>query len=152
MSGRWRPRGQYEQRAADPLPQAPARAPSNLKVTIYHNADCTASRNALEAIRAAGHDPVVIEYLKTPLRREEIAALIALAKLSPQAATRTYETEYRDLGLEDREPGDDEMLDVLTEHPQLLNRPFVTVVQDSGEITAALCRPSEKVNQLLQTP
>ncbi len=128
------------------------RAPSNLKVTIYHNADCTASCNALDAIRAAGHDPVVIEYLKTPLLREEIAALIALARLSPQAATRQYETEYRDLGFEEREPSDDEMLDVLTEHPRLLNRPFVTVVRDGGEIAAALCRPSEKVNQLLQKP
>ena len=150
MSGRWRPRVQYEQRTAD-APQAPVRAPSNLKVTIYHNADCTASRNALEAIRAAGHEPVVIEYLKTPLRREEIAALIALAKLSPHEATRQYETEYRELGLEDRETGADEMLDVLVDHPRLLNRPFVTVVQENGEITAALCRPSEKVSQLLQT-
>ena len=121
-----------------------------MQVTIYHNADCGTSRNALLAIRAAGHEPVIVEYMKTPLRRDEIAALIALARLSVREAARRFEKLYRDMELDRRDAGPDELLDAITENPSLLNRPFVTVVRDNGEITAALCRPSERVKLLLQ--
>src|SRR5579871_2697993 len=46
-----------------------------LEITIYHNPDCGTSRNALFAIRAAGHKPRIFEYLKTPLSRGAIAEL-----------------------------------------------------------------------------
>ena len=123
-----------------------------MQITIYHNADCGTSRNALLAIRAAGHEPVIIEYLKTPLRRDQIASLVALAGLSVRDAARRFEKLYREMGLDQRDVGADELLDALTENPSLLNRPFVTVVRDNGEITAALCRPSEMVKRLLQAP
>lgn len=150
MSGRWQPGRPFDRDLARQAPQVPVQAAPALQVTIYHNPDCAASCNTLEAIRAAGHEPTIVEYLKVPLRRDEIAALIALAGLSVLEAARTYETEYRALGLQDDQADADRLLDVLTDNPRLLNRPFVTVVQESGEMTAALCRPSEKVARLLQ--
>ncbi len=36
-----------------------------MNIVIHHNPDCGASRNVLATIRAAGYEPVVIEYLKT---------------------------------------------------------------------------------------
>ena len=32
-------------------------------ITIYHNPRCSTSRKVLDAIRAAGHEPVVVDYL-----------------------------------------------------------------------------------------
>jgi len=123
-----------------------------MKVTIYHNADCGTSRNALLAIRATGIEPVIVEYLKTPLRREQIASLISLAGLSVRDAARRQEKLFIELGLDQRDVGSDEILDALVENPSLLNRPFVTVERDNGEITAKLCRPSELVKRLLLAP
>jgi arsenate reductase len=123
-----------------------------MKITIYHNAECGTSRNALLAIRAAGHEPVIIEYMKTPLRRDQIAALISLAGLSVRNAARPFEKLYREMGLDERDVGSDELLDALAENPSLLNRPFVTVVRENGAMAAALCRPSERVRMLLQVP
>jgi arsenate reductase len=123
-----------------------------MKVTIYHNAECGTSRNALLAIRAAGHEPVIVEYMRTPLRREEIAALIALAGLSVRDAARRSEKLYREMELDRRDAGAEEILNALVENPGLLNRPFVTVKHDNGKTVAALCRPSERVRMLLQVP
>ncbi len=121
-----------------------------MKVTIYHNAECGTSRNALLAIRAAGHEHVIVEYMKTPLRRDEIEGLLALAGLSVRDSARRFEKLYREMELDRRDAGAEEILSALVENPSLLNRPFVTVTHDNGKTVAALCRPSERVKLLLQ--
>lgn len=45
-------------------------------ITIYHNPDCGTSRNTLAMIRAAGYEPLVVEYLKTGWTRELIETLL----------------------------------------------------------------------------
>ena len=51
-----------------------------MDVTIYHNPACGTSRNTLGLIRNAGIEPRVIEYLKAPPGRDELAHLIALTR------------------------------------------------------------------------
>lgn len=118
-----------------------------MQVTIYHNPDCGTSRNALANIRAAGHEPRIVEYIKTPLRRSEIVALLAQMNLSVYDVIRSREPLFRELGLDERDVGQDELLDALAEYPILMNRPIV-VVQDGARATVRLCRPSELVKSL----
>jgi arsenate reductase (glutaredoxin) len=47
-----------------------------VKSTIYHNPACGTSRNTLAMIRAAGIEPVVIEYLKTPPTADKIRTIV----------------------------------------------------------------------------
>ena len=47
-----------------------------MTVTIYHNPACGTSRNTLALIRNSGEEPRIVEYLKTPPSREELADLI----------------------------------------------------------------------------
>ena len=48
-----------------------------MTVTIYHNPQCSNSRRALEVIRQSGIEPVIVEYLKTPLTADQLGALVA---------------------------------------------------------------------------
>jgi arsenate reductase len=113
-----------------------------VKATIYHNPDCGTSRNTLALIRHFGVLPQVIEYLKTPPARAELAAILAKAGLTPQQAARKKGTPYAELGLD--KASDEAVLDAMMAHPILINRPLV--VTDLG---AALCRPSDVVLDLL---
>src|SRR5690606_16824239 len=54
-----------------------------MDATIYHNPNCSTSRNALARLREAGANVTVIEYLKTPPTRDELARLYARAGLTP---------------------------------------------------------------------
>jgi len=114
---------------------------------IYHNPDCGTSRNALAMIRASGEEPHVIEYLNSPPSRQKLVDLIAAMGLSVRDLLRRKGTPYDALGLDDPSIGDDRLLDLMVEHPILINRPIV--VTNKG---AALCRPSEQVLGLLATP
>jgi len=115
-----------------------------MTVTIYHNPACGTSRNTLEIIRHAGIEPVVIEYLKTPPSKEDLARMIADSGLSVREAIREKGTPYEELGLADPALSHDQLLDARIPNPILINRPLG--VTDMG---TRLCRPSEVVLDIL---
>ncbi|ODR90346.1 arsenate reductase (glutaredoxin) [Sinorhizobium alkalisoli] len=115
-----------------------------MDVTIYHNPACGTSRNTLALIRHAGIEPKVIEYLKTPPDREELAGMIRDAGLSVREAIREKGTPYAELGLGDPSLSDDQLLTAMIEHPILINRPFVVT-----RLGTRLARPSEAVLDIL---
>lgn len=115
-----------------------------MTVTIYHNPACGTSRNTLEIIRHAGIEPTVIEYLKTPPSKEDLAKMIADSGLSVRQAIREKGTPYEELGLADPALSDDQLLDAMIATPILINRPLVVT-----EMGTRLCRPSEVVLDIL---
>ena len=115
-----------------------------MAITIYHNNACGTSRKTLEAIRASGVEPEIIDYVKNPPSRAGLKAMIAKAGLTARAAMRDKGELYEELGLADASLSDDALLDAMIAHPILINRPFV--VTDKG---VRLCRPSELVLELL---
>jgi arsenate reductase (glutaredoxin) len=115
-----------------------------MDITIYHNPACGTSRNTLALIRAAGIEPKVIEYLKTPPSRDTVRALAAATGEPLRALIREKGTPFAELGLADTALTDDHLLDAIEAHPVLLNRPIV--VSPKG---TRLCRPSEAVLPLL---
>ena len=115
-----------------------------MTVTIYHNPKCGTSRNTLAMIRQSGEEPEIIEYLKTPPSREKLVELTAAMGIAPRDLLRRKGTPYDELGLDDPKWSDDQLIDFMVEHPILMNRPIV--VTEKG---AALCRPKEKVLELL---
>jgi arsenate reductase (glutaredoxin) len=118
-----------------------------MKIKIYHNPACGTSRNTLAMIRNAGIEPEIVEYMKNPIGRDELADLIRRAGLRVRDAVRTKGDLYTELGLDNPVLSDDELLNAMTANPKLINRPFV-VTPD----TVKLCRPSEAVLDILPSP
>jgi arsenate reductase (glutaredoxin) len=118
-----------------------------MSITIYHNPGCGTSRNVLARIRNSGEEPEIVEYLKTPPSRERLAALIAAVGTSVRDLLRQKGTPYDELGLDDPKFSDDEMIDLMLEHPILINRPIVET-----PLGTRLCRPSEAVLDILPNP
>ena len=118
-----------------------------MTVTIYHNPDCSTSRNVLGLIRNNGEEPRVVEYLKTPPGRDELADLIARMGIPVRALLRRKGTPYDALGLDDPALTDSQLLDAMAAHPILIERPIVVT-----PLGVKLCRPSETVLDILPGP
>ena len=87
----------------------------------------------------------VIEYLKTPLSREDLERIVDLVPESPEEMVRK-DKNFSELGLNaDDYKSKDPVVDILLEHPKLMQRP----VMIRGE-RAVIGRPSEKVLALLE--
>lgn len=113
-------------------------------ITIYHNPACGTSRNTLALIRHAGIEPVVVEYLKTPLTAAQLAELVAALAIPVRDLLREKGTPFTELGLADAKWSDAELLGFIEQYPILMNRPVVVT-----PLGAKLCRPSEEVLELL---
>lgn len=110
--------------------------------TIYHNARCSKSREALALLAEHGIEPKVVRYLETPPTVDELRTLIADAGVTVRQAVRTKESAYKDLGLADA--SDEELLAAMVADPILIERPFV--VTDKG---TRLGRPTSAVEEIL---
>ena len=116
-------------------------------IVIYHNPDCGTSRNTLAMIRQSGETPQVIEYLRTPPGRERLVELLEAMAMPGRDLLRRKDTPYDALGLGDPTLNDADLLDAMTAHPILINRPIVVTPRG-----ARLCRPSEVVVEILPNP
>ena len=114
------------------------------EVEIWHRPSCSNSRGALEILREAGIEPVVVDYVASPPTKARLRQAIADAGLTVREAIRSKEPVYATLGLSDPGLSDDALLDALVANPILINRPFVVTPRG-----VRLCRPSELVLDLL---
>lgn len=113
-------------------------------ILIHHNPDCGTSRNVLAIIRAAGVEPVVIDYQTQGWTRPQLLGLFAAANLKPSEALRKSKSPAKALGLLEEGVDEAHILDQMLEHPILVNRPIVCSPKG-----IKLCRPSEAVFELL---
>ena len=118
-----------------------------MTVTIYHDPDCATSRDVLALVRNSGVEPRVVEYLKTPPSREELAELLRRMDIPLRAVLRRKGTPCDALGLDDERWDDGRLLELMLRHPVLIDRPIVAT-----PLGVRLCRPSETVLNLLPDP
>jgi arsenate reductase len=113
-------------------------------ITIFHNPSCGTSRSVLAVIREAGQEPTVVEYLKTGWTRPQLKGLLSAMNASARDILRVRGTPAEELGLTKPSTSDAAILKAMVADPILVERPIVVTAKG-----AALCRPAERVRDLL---
>jgi len=111
--------------------------------TIYHNPACGTSRNALAALREAGLEVQVVEYLKAGWTKPQLKGLLAAMGAAPRDVLRTRGAPPEAAALVDG-ASDEAVLDAMVRFPTLVERPIVTTAKGTQ-----LCRPVDKLQDLL---
>jgi arsenate reductase len=114
------------------------------EVTIYQKPTCSTCRQAVQLLKESGKPFKAINYYETPFTKAQLKSLLKKARLSPVDIVRTKEDVYKDLGLAKKNLSDDEWLDLLIAHPDLIQRPIV----EKGE-KVILARPADSVKELI---
>lgn len=113
-------------------------------IQIYHNPRCSKSRSTMELLTEKGVQPEVIEYLKSPPNKQQLEQILDMLGLEPRQLMRTHETEYKENNLADESLSRDQLIEAMTKHPKIIERPIVIC---NGK--AAIGRPPETVLEIL---
>ena len=113
-------------------------------ITIYHKPTCTTCRQAVQRLKDSGKSFTAINYYEQSFTKSQLKKLLKKAGLSPRDVLRTKEEIYQELGLSKKQLSDDELLDLMVQYPDLIQRPIV----EKGD-RAILARPAESIEKLL---
>jgi arsenate reductase len=95
-------------------------------------------------LRESGIPYEKVNYYIEPLSKKKLTELVRKLKMKPRDLLRKGEPVYKELGLARDEFSDSELIALMVEHPDLLQRPIV----ERGD-RAVLGRPTENVKELL---
>lgn len=113
-------------------------------IVIYEKPTCSTCRQAVQLVKDSGKPFRTVNYYVTPFTKTKLTALLKKGKLSARDVLRTKEDVYKELGLAKKNLPDDELVDLMIKHPDLIQRPIV----EKGE-QALLARPAELVKRFL---
>ena len=113
-------------------------------ITVYEKPTCTKCREMDRFLRESSVDFSKINYYLEPLSEKKLRELIRKMGIKPRELLRTSEPIYRELGLGKKDFSNDEIIALMVEHPDLIQRPIV----ERGD-RAVLGRPTENVKALL---
>jgi arsenate reductase (glutaredoxin) len=113
-------------------------------ITVYEKPTCTKCREMDRFLRESGVDFSKVNYYIEPLSKKKLKELVRKMKIDPRDLLRKSESVYKELGLAKGEFSDDEIISLMVEHPDLMQRPIV----ERGD-RAVLGRPTENVEELL---
>ena len=111
---------------------------------VYEKRTCSTCRKLAALLEDEGIEFDRVDFHVEPLTADELRALVAKIGAPARDLFRAREPVYQELGLDQREPDDEEAITLMAEHPALLQRPVV----EQGD-RAVLARPVERVRELL---
>jgi arsenate reductase (glutaredoxin) len=114
------------------------------EMTIYQKPTCSTCREAVRLLRESGQPFKAINYYEQPFTKHLLKTLLKKAGLAVREVLRTKEDLYKSLKLSSDKLSDDELLDLMVKHPDLIQRPLV----EKGE-RAMLARPAETIRKML---
>ncbi len=117
---------------------------TSLKVQILHNPRCSKSRATLQILKDNGIEPEIILYQDTPPNGDQLTLILKKLGMKPRELMRKGQPEYKEMGLDNEQLNDEQLIAAMLKVPILIERPIV-LANDK----AAIGRPPESVLEIL---
>ena len=115
----------------------------SMKITIYQKPSCTTCRQTMAILKESGVDFDAVDYYSDPIPKGKLKELLSKMKCSARDIVRTKEPIFKELKLAERQVSEEELIDLMVKHPDLIQRPIV----EKGT-KAILARPAEKIQEI----
>jgi arsenate reductase len=115
-----------------------------MKIVVYQKPTCTTCRQVYAALKAGGVDFSAVDYYVDPIPKTKLLELLRKMRMTPRDLLRTKEPIYKTLKIGERSLSDDQIVDLMVKHPDLIQRPIV----EKGA-RAILARPAERLKDIL---
>lgn len=114
------------------------------KITVYQKPTCTTCRQVFNVLKEKKVDFNAVNYYIDPIPKAKLKELLKKMGISAKELLRTKENIYKELKLAQKNLSDDEIVNLMAKHPDLIQRPIV----EKGS-RAILARPAERIKEIL---
>jgi arsenate reductase len=114
------------------------------RIVIYQKPTCTTCRQVHAALKESGVDFDSVDYYTDPISKAKLTELLRKMDMPARDLLRKNEDVYKKLRLGERDLGEAELIDLMTEHPDLIQRPIV----EKGK-RAILARPAARLQEIM---
>lgn len=114
------------------------------QITIYEKPTCTTCRQVYAALKESGVDFEAVNYYVDSIPKTKLKELIKKMGITVSELVRTKEPLYKELKLDQKKLTDDQIINLMVKHPDLIQRPIV----EKGQ-KAILARPAERLKEIL---
>ncbi len=114
------------------------------KITVYQKPTCTTCREVTNALKDQGVDFEAVNYYVDPIPKTKLKELLRKMGIAAADLLRKKEPVYKELKLDSKKLSEDEILNLMVKHPDLIQRPIV----EKGT-KAILARPAERIREIL---
>ncbi len=114
------------------------------KITVYQKPTCTTCREVYAALKESGVDFEAVDYYLEPIPKPKLKELLRKMGVKAGELLRTKEPIYKELKLAEKKLSENEVIDLMMKHPDLIQRPIV----EKGN-RAILARPAERLKEIL---
>jgi len=115
-----------------------------VKIIVYQKPTCTTCRQVHAALKESGVDFETVDYYVDPIPKAKLKDLLRKMGMKPRDLLRTKEAVYKELKLAERDLSDGQIIDLMVEHPDLIQRPIV----EKGA-RAILARPADRIKEIM---
>lgn len=115
-----------------------------MRLKIYQKPTCTTCKQVYNILKDSGVDMESINYYLKPLSKTKIKELLSKMNMKAKDILRTKEEIYKKLKIAEKSFTEDELIDLLCQYPDLIQRPIV----EKGS-KAILARPAERIKEIL---
>lgn len=117
---------------------------SAAKITIYQKPTCTTCREVYRLLKEKGVDFKSVDYYLNPISKTKLKEILQKMGIPASALVRTKDPLYKELKLNQKKLSEEEWINLMVEHPDLIQRPIV----EKGT-RAILARPPERLKEIL---
>ncbi len=118
-----------------------------MRITVYQKPTCSTCRSVFKALKEAGVDFDAVDYYVQPLSKAKLKDLLKKMGMPAEDLLRRNEEVYKRLNLPGRKLAESEILDLMVQYPDLIQRPIV----ERGP-RAILARPAERLKEIIPLP
>ena len=115
------------------------------KITVYEKPTCTTCRKVAKAFSEQGIEFEKVNYYIEPFTKSLLSTLIKKMGITPSELLRKNDEAYKKLKSKIEKFSEDEILDLMLNNPDLIQRPIIEMGNK-----AILARPAERIKELFK--
>ncbi len=113
-------------------------------LVIYQKPTCSTCRQVVKLAEASGKPYEAINYYEQPFTKAKLKGLLKKGGFPAKDILRTKEDIYKSRKAEIAKMNDDDIIELMIQHPDLIQRPLV----EKGE-QVIMARPPETLSKIL---